>query len=486
MKLLRDILYKVSLLEVHGTTDRTLAAIEIDSRKVEAGCLFVAVKGARVDGHNFIKQAEAAGASAIICEQLPEKLDVAITYIKVSDSSKALGWVASNFYDNPSEELTLVGITGTNGKTTVATLLFKLYKSLGYACGLISTVQNQINDTVIAATHTTPDAISINKLLRDMVDLGCSHCFMEVSSHAASQNRIEGLQFKSAAFTNLTHDHLDYHQTFANYLAAKKSFFDRLNADAIALVNRDDKNGLVMVQNCKASIHTYALSHEADFKAKILENGLAGLNLTLDGHDFHSPLIGAFNAANLLAVYGIAVLLGENNLEVLTKLSGLQTVSGRFEYVKAKNGLTGIVDFAHTPDALQNVLETITQLKGAAQVITVVGCGGDRDTTKRPIMAEIACKYSDKVVLTSDNPRSEDPYEILKQMQSGVPIHQQMKVLSIENRKEAIRTATMLATPADIILVAGKGHENYQEIKGVKHHFSDMETIKEVFKNLNL
>jgi len=485
MKILKDILYKVALTQVIGSTDMSVSDIQFDSRKVNDGCLFVAVKGTQTDGHKFIDQCIDKGAAAIICEEIPEKPRKGITYLCVKDSAEALGIVASNFYDQPSTHIKLVGITGTNGKTTTATLLFNMFRGLGYKVGLISTVQNQVNDQVIPAIHTTPDAIGLNKLLADMVSHGCSHCFMEVSSHAVVQRRIAGVFFTGAVFTNITHDHLDFHKTFAEYIKAKKKFFDDLPATAFALVNKDDANGMVMLQNTKAKKKTFALKNAADYKCKIMESTLSGLVLNIDGRETWTKLIGEFNAYNLLGIYATAVLLGENKEDVLKVLSNLEAVEGRFQYTKAPNGTIGIVDYAHTPDALENVLATINEVRTPKErVITVVGCGGDRDKTKRPVMASIACEKSDKVILTSDNPRSEDPAEIIHEMEKGVnPVHKK-KALTIVDRREAIKTACHMAEKGDIILLAGKGHEKYQEIKGVKYPFDDMEILSENLKNL--
>lgn len=484
--LLRDIVYGVKLLEVIGPTDVEINALQIDSRKVAVGACFIAVKGTAVDGHRFIQQCIERGAKAIVCEDLPEERSDKVTYIKVADSSKATGLMSCNFYDNPSAKMKVVGVTGTNGKTSTVTLLFRLFRALGKNVGLLSTVQNQINENIIASTHTTPDAINLNKLMRQMVEAGCEYCFMEVSSHAVVQNRIEGLKFTGAVFTNITHDHLDYHKTFENYLKAKKRFFDELPSSAFALVNVDDRNGLVMLQNTKATKFTYSLKSPSGYKTKIIDNGVTGLELEIDNQMLHTRLIGEFNAYNLTAVYATAMLLGNDKLETLTILSALLPPEGRFEQLVSKNEkVVGIVDYAHTPDALKNVLQTINAVRnGNEQVITVVGCGGDRDATKRPVMAEIACRFSDRVVLTSDNPRSEDPEEILKQMNAGVPASDKKKVLTITDRKEAIRAAIALAQKNDIILLAGKGHEKYQEIKGVKSHFDDKEVLIELFEEL--
>ncbi|HTB31720.1 MAG TPA: UDP-N-acetylmuramoyl-L-alanyl-D-glutamate--2,6-diaminopimelate ligase [Bacteroidia bacterium] len=482
--MLKDILYKVALTEVIGATNISISSVQFDSRKVEEDCLFVAIKGLTVDGHNFIEQTIKSGVTAIICEELPEKKHKGITYLKVKDSSEALAIVASNFYDQPSAKLKLIGITGTNGKTTTATLLHDLFRKLGYKAGLLSTVKNQINDKVIPATHTTPDALELNRLLSEMVMQGCTHCFMEVSSHAVVQKRIVGLTFAGGVFTNITHDHLDFHKTFDEYIKAKKKFFDDLPSSAFALVNKDDSHGMVMLQNTKAVRKTFALKNPADYKCKIIENTFSGLDLTLDGREIWVKLIGAFNAYNALGIYAVAILLGENKEETLKALSSLDAVEGRFQYTKAPNGTIGVVDYAHTPDALANVLSTLQEVRASKEkIITVVGCGGDRDKTKRPIMASIACEKSDKVILTSDNPRSEEPGEIIHQMEKGLSLMNKKKSLSIADRKEAIKTACQLAQRGDIILLAGKGHEKYQEIKGVKYPFDDMEILTE---NLNL
>lgn len=487
MKLLSDILYKVRLEEVTGSTHIAIASVAFDSRKVKKDSLFVATRGNTVDGHTFISKAVEAGAIAIVCEDMPPHHDDRVTYVKVTDASYALGLIACNFYDNPSEKLRLVGITGTNGKTTTATLLFNLFKSLGYSVGLLSTVQNKINSAVVPATHTTPDALALNELLNTMVQQDCEYVFMEVSSHAVAQNRIAGLYFTGAVFTNITHDHLDYHKTFDEYIRAKKRFFDMLPAYAFSLSNKDDKNGPIMLQNTKAARYTYALRAMADFKCKIVENHLNGLLLSIDNQELWVRLIGTFNAYNVLAVYATAILLKQDKTNVLTALSTLNSVEGRFQYVKAANGVICIVDYAHTPDALKNVLETIQDIRtGNEQVITVVGCGGDRDATKRPVMAAIACEYSNRVVLTSDNPRSEDPEIILDQMQKGISPNDSKKQMRITDRKEAIRAAVNIAAPGDIVLVAGKGHEKYQEIRGVKHPFDDLEVVKETIKTLGI
>ncbi|TWW02091.1 UDP-N-acetylmuramoyl-L-alanyl-D-glutamate--2,6-diaminopimelate ligase [Chitinophaga pinensis] len=484
MKTLRDILYNVSIREVHGSTDTAVNSLSIDSRAVTQGGAFIAIKGVHADGHLFIDKAIAQGAAVIICEELPQNLDDGLTYVLVNSSATAAGVIAGNYYDNPSHKLKLVGVTGTNGKTTIATLLFRLFSKLRFHCGLLSTVQNQIGDKVVPATHTTPDAIHLNALLADMVDEGCEYVFMEVSSHAVHQQRIAGLKFAGGIFSNITHDHLDYHKTFDEYIKVKKAFFDGLPATAFALTNLDDKRGNVMLQNTKAKKQSYSLKTVADFKGKILENNLTGLIMTVNEKEVHFRLIGEFNAYNLLAVYGTAILLGQDKDEVLQALSDLSGAEGRFDYItSAKDRIIGIVDYAHTPDALLNVLATIKNLrKGNEQVITVVGCGGDRDTAKRPVMAAAATEHSDKVILTSDNPRSEDPVAIIQQMEAGIPVHQKRKALSITDRKEAIKTAISLANPDDIILIAGKGHEKYQEIQGVKHPFDDKKVLLEMLE----
>ena len=484
MHILKDLLYKAGLIKVAGTTDVEITGITLDSRKVSPGNLFVAIKGNSSDGHLFISSAVADGAQAIICEEMPEYMAPGITYVKVSDSSQSLGVIAANFYNNPSAGLKLVGVTGTNGKTTIATLLHKLFRGLGYHAGLLSTVRNLIDNEIIPATHTTPDAIELNALLRRMVDCGCTYCFIEVSSHAVVQNRIAGLTFSGGIFTNLTHEHLDFHKTFDAYLKAKKQFFDELPATAFALSNADDRNGSVMLQNTKALKKVYSLRTMADFKCRIIENQFEGLQLDIDGNEVWCRLVGSFNAYNLLAIYAAAILMGEEPLEVLTIISRLEPAEGRFETLRSPSGIIAIVDYAHTPDALLNVLDTLAEIRsGDAKIITVVGAGGDRDTSKRPVMARIAAEKSDRVILTSDNPRSEDPEEIINQMQAGLSIADKKKVLSITNRLEAIRTACALAHPGDILLVAGKGHEKYQEIKGVKHPFDDKQVLNNILMN---
>jgi len=487
MKLLSDILYKVRLEEIVGSTHMAISSVTFDSRKVKKDSLFIATQGVSVDGHLYIEKAVESGAVAIVCETIPEVKNKNITYVKVTDSSFALGTIACNFFDNPSEKIKLVGVTGTNGKTTTVTLLFNLFRSLGYSVGLLSTVQNKINNEIIPATHTTPDALTLNELLNVMVEQGCEFAFMEVSSHAVVQNRIAGIHFTGAVFSNITHDHLDYHKTFDEYIKAKKRFFDYLPNTAFALVNKDDRNGIIMFQNSKAQRYTYSLQTIADFKCKILENHLNGLFLNIDSQEVWVKLIGTFNAYNVLAVYATAILLKQDKVNILTALSNLNSVEGRFQYIKSPNGIIGIVDYAHTPDALKNVLDTIKDIRGGnEQVITLVGCGGDRDAAKRPVMAAIACEYSNKVILTSDNPRSEDPEEILNQMQKGINPVDAKKTLRITDRREAIKTACQLSKMGDIILIAGKGHEKYQEIKGIKYDFDDYEILKETIKTLGI
>jgi len=484
MKILKDILYKVSLTSTMGDMERRLSGIVFDSRKIARDSAFVAIAGTQVDGHEFIPTAIERGAMVIICEKLPESLVPEITYVQVADSAKALGIMASNFFDNPSENIKVVAVTGTNGKTTTVTLLHQLYVAMGYSTGLLSTVENKINETVIPATHTTPDAVSVQALLRRMVDEGCTHCFMEASSHAIVQERIAGLKLAGAVFTNITHDHLDYHGTFDEYIKAKKKLFDELPKDAFALVNGDDKRAAVMVQNCKAVHQTFAIKSSADFKGKIISNTLEGLELEINNKLIWFRMIGAFNAYNLLGVMGVAVLLGENEEEVLRALSGIRGAKGRFDRI-AIGGIIAIVDYAHTPDALENVLKTINGVRtGNEQLITVVGCGGNRDKSKRPVMAKIAVSESTKVILTSDNPRLEEPMDILRDMQAGIGPTEAKKTLTIEDRREAIKTAVMLSQKGDIILIAGKGHEDYQDIKGVKYHFDDAEVVSEILQQM--
>jgi UDP-N-acetylmuramoyl-L-alanyl-D-glutamate--2,6-diaminopimelate ligase len=486
LKKLSDILYKVRATALNGNTSIDISDVQIDSRKVKPGSLFIAVRGVAVDGHQFIAKAVEQGAVAIVCEAFPTTKSEGITFVQTADSAEAAGQIAHNFYDAPTNSLKLVGVTGTNGKTTIATLLYKLFTCLGYKCGLLSTVENQIAGNIIPSTHTTPDAISLNALLKQMVDEGCTHAFMEVSSHAIHQHRIAGLEFRGALFSNITHDHLDYHKTFDEYIKAKKAFFDGLTSSAFAITNADDKRGHVMLQNTAAKKYSYSLRSVADFKGKILENSLTGLAMTVNDQEVHFRLIGEFNAYNLLAVYGAAICMGEEKAHVLQCLSNTTGAEGRFDYmISPKEKVIAIVDYAHTPDALVNVLETIKKLRqGHEQVITVVGCGGDRDKTKRPVMGEVACENSDRVIFTSDNPRSEDPQEILTEMEAQLSSASKRKFISIADRKQAIKTAVDMARSEDIVLIAGKGHEKYQEIKGVKYHFDDKEVVKEMFELL--
>jgi UDP-N-acetylmuramoyl-L-alanyl-D-glutamate--2,6-diaminopimelate ligase len=484
VKQLRELLIGVKTKQLTGSDEVMVSGLYLDSRKADAGSCFIAVKGTQVDAHAFIDQTIAQGAKVIVCETLPAALNPAITYVQVENSNIALGFMASNFYDNPSHQMQVVGVTGTNGKTSVVTLLHRLFRTFGKHAGLLSTVQNQIDETVIPSTHTTPDAITMNALMLQMVEAGCEYCFMEVSSHAVDQNRIAGLKFAGAIFTNITHDHLDYHLTFDNYIKAKKKFFDELNKNAFALVNTDDRNGGIMVQNTSAKIYGYSLKAASDYKGKIIENSITGLLLEINQIELHARLIGEFNAYNLLAVYGAATLLGEDKLEVLRVLSMLTPPDGRFQQiVSAEDQVVGIIDYAHTPDALKNVMHTINAVRqGNAQLIAVVGCGGNRDAAKRPVMGMIASRFADKAIFTSDNPRNEDAAQILKEMYEGVPAPERKKVITIADRKEAIKTACMLAGKRDIILIAGKGHEKYQEIKGIKHPFDDVAVLTEVFK----
>ena len=481
--MLKDILYKVSIRSVHGDTSIPVSDLQSDSRKLTAGSCFIAVRGTEHDGHKFIETAIAAGATSVVCETLPHDLAQGVTWVQVENSAIAAGIMAHNFFGEPSGSMKLVGVTGTNGKTTVATLLWKLFSSLGYTCGLVSTVQNQVGEMVEESTHTTPDAISLNRLLKKMADNGCTYVFMECSSHAIQQHRIAGLVFTGAVFTNISHDHLDYHKTFEEYIRVKKSWFDGLPATAFAISNADDKRGMVMLQNTAARKMYYSLKTLAEFKGKVLENTITCLHMVINDIEVHCKLIGEFNAYNLLAVYGAAVSLGHEKQEVLQVLSGLSGAEGRFDYMLSpEKHVVGIVDYAHTPDALLNVLATIRNLRnGNEKVITVVGCGGNRDKTKRPVMAEVACEYSDKVIFTSDNPRNEDPLEILKQMEAGVSVVAKKKYITIADRKEAIKTAVSLSNDEDIVLVAGKGHEKYQDIKGVKYEFDDKKVLKEMF-----
>lgn len=480
MKTLKDILYKVSIEAVKGSTDIAIQKIEFDSRKVELNDVFVAIRGTVSNGHDFIEKALNQGAAVIVCDTFPSIIVNGVTYVQVKDTNLALAFLAANYYDNPSQNLKLVGITGTNGKTTISSLLYQLFKKAGYKVGLLSTVKILVDEVEYVATHTTPDSLTINYYLSEMNKAGVEFCFMEVSSHGIHQKRTEALHFVGGIFTNLSHDHLDYHASFAEYRDVKKSFFDFLPKSAFAITNIDDKNGSLMLQNTKARKLTYALKTYADFKATVLENQLSGLLLKINNNEVWVKLIGTFNAYNLLAIYGAAVQLGLDELEVLRLLSELESVSGRFQFVVSDSKITAIVDYAHTPDALENVLNTINDIRTKnEQLITVVGCGGDRDKTKRPLMANIATSNSDKTILTSDNPRSEDPEAILADMEKGVEPQNHRKMLSVLDRKQAIKVACQLAQPNDIILIAGKGHETYQEIKGVRHHFDDMEVVKE-------
>jgi UDP-N-acetylmuramoyl-L-alanyl-D-glutamate--2,6-diaminopimelate ligase len=483
---LRDLLYKVALESVHGSTDKAVAKIEFDSRKVTAQDAFVAIRGTVSNGHDFIEKAISLGATTIVCDTLPDLLQDGITYVQVADTNSALAFMANNFYGNPSSKLKLVGVTGTNGKTTIASLLYQLFKKAGYKVGLLSTVKIMVDEIEYKATHTTPDSLTINHYLNEMTELGCEFCFMEVSSHGVHQKRTEGLVFEGGVFTNLSHDHLDYHATFAEYRDVKKSFFDHLPKSAFALTNNDDKNGPVMLQNTQARKLTYALKSIADYKAQILENQLSGLLLKVNDNEVWVKLIGSFNAYNLLAIYGVAIELGLEKMEALRLLSELESVSGRFQFIVSKEKITAIVDYAHTPDALENVLKTIADIRTKnEQLITVVGCGGDRDKTKRPVMAQIASELSDQVIFTSDNPRTEDPAQILAEMEAGVEPQNFKKTVSILDRKQAIKTACQMAKANDILLIAGKGHETYQEINGVRHDFDDMQIVKELLELLN-
>jgi UDP-N-acetylmuramoyl-L-alanyl-D-glutamate--2,6-diaminopimelate ligase len=485
MKKLKDILYNVSINEVYGSVDIEINQLVFDTRSLQKGDVFIAQKGWKVDGHLYIDIAIQLGATAIICERIPNEIIENVTYVLVEDSSEALAFMAANYYENPSKKLKLIGITGTNGKTTVATLLFHLFQKAGFKVGLISTVTNKINQKEIKATHTTPNVVSLNALLNEMAQEGVDYCFMEVSSHGIHQKRTTGLSFVGGVFTNLTHDHLDYHHTFSAYRDVKKSFFDGLQEDAFALVNVDDKNGLYMIQNCEAHKYTYALRTNAAYKAKILETQFNGTLLNINGKEVWSKLIGNFNASNLLAIYAVADLLGLDSLEILQIISELESVAGRFQYDISKTGIISVVDYAHTPDALVNVLETIHQIRtGNDKIITVVGCGGDRDKEKRPKMGQIASQLSHQVIFTADNPRSEDPQQIILEMELGVELQNQHKVLSILDRKQAIKTAVSLAQKGGIILIAGKGHENYQEIKGERTEFDDRKTVINLLNEL--
>ena len=484
MKKLQDILYRSGITEIIGSIDIDISTIEFDSRKVIKGSLFIAVKGTQVDGHDYIEKAISNGAIAIVCNVLPININESVTYAVSSNSAKALGFISANFYDNPTEKIQLVGITGTNGKTTIASLLYQLFRDLGYGVGLISTIHNIINDNVIESTHTTPDAISLNNLLATMVDEGCEYAFMEVSSHAVSQHRIAGIRFSGGLFTNITHEHLDYHGSFKEYIKAKKSFFDSLPVNAFSLTNSDDKNGSVMLQNTKSSKYTYGIKSIAKFKGKIIENGFEGMMLKIDGEDVYSLLPGNFNAYNLLAVYATAMLLNQEKNEVLISLSRLKGAEGRFDLIKSQNGIMAIIDYAHTPDALENVLKTINSIRTQnEELITVVGEGGNRDKTKRPIMANVASLLSTRVILTSDNPRNEDPTDILNDMKIGIDPAKKNSTMLITDRKEAIRTAFNIARSGDMILIAGKGHEKYQEISGVRYPFDDKQVITELMEN---
>ena len=485
MSQLKDILYKVAIESVHGSTDLTIEKIEFDSRKVSNNDVFVAIKGTLSDGHQFIDKAISLGASVIVCEVLPTTLSDNCTYVKVQNSNQALAFLSANYYDNPSEKLKLVGITGTNGKTTIASLLYQMFKKAGYKVGLLSTVKIMVDELEYKATHTTPDSLTINKYLDEMVAVGCEFCFMEVSSHGIHQKRTESLHFEGGVFTNLSHDHLDYHETFAEYRDVKKSFFDGLPKSAFAITNVDDKNGEVMFQNTAARKKTYALKTYADFKAQILENQLTGLVLKINNEEVWTKLIGSFNAYNILAIYGVALELGIESTEALRLLSELESVSGRFQFVVSATKITAIVDYAHTPDALENVLKTIENIRTKnEQLFTIVGCGGDRDKTKRPIMANIAASFSDKAIFTSDNPRTENPQTILDEMEAGVESQNYKKTVAILDRKQAIKTACQMANSGDIILIAGKGHETYQEINGVRQDFDDMQIVQEILKQL--
>lgn len=485
MKRLKDILYKVSLEAVHGSTDVAISKIEFDSRKIELDAVFVAIRGTLSDGHDYIEKAIKLGARVIICEAFPGELSAGVTYIKVANTNEALAYLSANFYENPSTKIKLVGVTGTNGKTTIASLLYQLFKKAGYKVGLLSTVKIMVDADEFKATHTTPDSLTLNYYLDQMVQEGCEFCFMEVSSHGIHQKRTAALEFAGGVFTNLSHDHLDYHNTFAEYRDVKKAFFDQLSKTAFAITNGDDKNGGIMLQNSKAKKITYALKSYADYKAQILENQLSGLLLKINDNEVWVKLIGSFNAYNLLAIFAVAVELGIEKVEALRLLSELESVSGRFQFIVSETKITAIVDYAHTPDALENVLQTIEDIRTKnEQLITVVGCGGDRDTSKRPIMANIAASLSDKAIFTADNPRTEDPEAIIQEMEKGVAPHQYKKTLSILDRKQAIKTACQLANPNDIILIAGKGHETYQEIQGVRYDFDDLKIVTELLQQL--
>ncbi len=485
MKVLKDILYKVGINAVVGNTAISVQKIAFDSRAIQQDDVFVAITGSVVDGHRFIEKTIDQGAVAVVCETMPEILVEGVTYVQVEDTKQALAMMAANYYENPSENIQVVGVTGTNGKTTIATLLYQLFRKAGYKVGLLSTVKIMVDDVVYPATHTTPDSLTINRYLQEMSEAGLEYCFMEVSSHGIHQKRTEGLRFKGGIFTNLSHDHLDYHQTFKEYRNVKKQFFDGLGTEAFALTNVDDKNGTFMLQNTRAKKYEYALKTYADYRGQILENSLGGLLLKLNDNDVWTKLIGSFNAYNLVAIYATASLLGLETLEILRLLSDLESVSGRFQYVVSDTKVTAIVDYAHTPDALKNVLETIGDIRTNNEtLVTVVGCGGDRDTTKRPVMGGIAAKLSNKVIFTSDNPRTEDPNAIIEDIEKGVAAEDYRKIMSITDRKQAIRTACQFAAAGDIILIAGKGHETYQETNGVRVDFNDFEIVKEELKKL--
>ncbi len=482
MKKINDILVKCNVIEVVGRDDREIASLVFDSRKADVETAFFAVKGTQVDGHDFIEKAIEQGCKVIVCEHLPENINDDVTYYVVDNTAKALGFAASEFYGRPSEKLRLIGVTGTNGKTTIATLLYRLFFNSGYPCGLLSTIENRINNVVVPSTHTTGDQLQINEMLSRMVDAGCEYAFMEVSSHAIDQDRISGLHFEGGIFTNLTHDHLDYHKTVAAYRDAKKKFFDNLPSTAFALTNIDDKNGMVMLQNTKAKKKTYSLRTDADYKGVVLESYFDGMELKINRNNISTFLVGKFNVSNLLAIYGAASLLGMSEDDLFKGVSQLQSAPGRFQVIRSESGIVGIVDYAHTPDALMNVLDTINDIRTHNEtLITIAGAGGNRDAAKRPEMAAVAVSKSDRLIITSDNPRFEEPEEIIRQMRAGVGGEYYNKVLSITDRREAIRTAVALAKKGDIILVAGKGHENYQEIKGVKHHFDDVEELTKAF-----
>ena len=480
---LSELLRNIKSVDIEGNADVDIQGVNIDSRRIATGHLFVAIRGTQTDGHQFIAKAVEQGAKAVLCEAVPEEKANGVTYVKVASSEDCVGSVATHFYGDPSEHLLLVGVTGTNGKTTIATLLYNMFRKMGHKVGLLSTVCNYIDGEAVPASHTTPDPIELNRLLARMVEAGCEYCFMECSSHAIAQKRIGGLKFAGGIFTNLTRDHLDYHKTFENYRDAKKAFFDLLPKDAFAITNADDKNGMVMVQNTKAQVKTYSIRTLADFRARIIECHFEGMYLDIDGHEVGVQFIGKFNVSNLLAVYGAAVMLGKQPDDILVVMSTLKSVAGRLEPIRSANGVTAVVDYAHTPDALENVLKAIHEVLDGkdGRIITVCGAGGNRDKGKRPLMAQEAVKQSDKVIITSDNPRFEEPQDIINDMLAGLDARQMKKVLSIADRREAIRTAVMLAQRGDVILIAGKGHEDYQEIKGVKHHFDDREVVREIF-----